>query len=123
MKKNNSWAVFALAAILAYVILMGWNTKQSSGRTHSFDYITAAGGIIGPSQTIKPSPAFLSIGSVVAGATASLFYIESEDLIASPDTIVLGGGLGYEGNFPGGIDSLACLSIASGAEYSIEVTN
>jgi hypothetical protein len=124
VKRKNQGAVFALVAVLALTVFRGeWTTNKSSGTKHEFAYVTSTGGIVGSGVELAKGRTFVSIGSVVPAATASLFYIESDDLESSPDTIALGGGLGFSGNFPHGIDSLECIQLGTNAEYAIEVTN
>lgn len=114
----------ALAALTVLVLTGSWTTNKSSGTAHEFHHVTATGAICGAGTVFGTGKTYLAISEIKAGAgTVSEFYIESEDLVSSPDTIPLGNGVAYTGNFPHGIDSLACITLDATAEYAAEVTN
>lgn len=121
---KGRWAVSGALMALLVLVLAGWTTNKSSGTKHSFHLITTTGAVCGVGTVLGDKPTFISIAEVVAdGGTTSLFYIESEDLVTSPDTIVLGNGVPFEGNFPHGIDSLNCITLDGSANFSVEVSN
>lgn len=125
LKIQPGWAAFGL---LAAIFLMGSfpTTDKSKGSAHQLAYVTSTGMVIGAGGQIDRGPSFVSIGEVVAGSGVSLFRIGSQSVqngAIEVDTLALGNGVSFDGFFKDGVDSLRCLTLGSGAQFSMTVSN
>lgn len=108
--------------VLAAGTFSAWTTNKASHTAQEFHHVVGTGAIAGTGTVLGKGTRFLSIAEVVAGTDESLIYVESDDLVSSPDTVIVGAS-GIEMEFPHGLDSASVIVLAAGAELGIHSSN